>query len=89
MSDLFWTIFIGFMVGILARILTPGSQGIRGFIFTTLLGIAGAFVASFLGQFFGYYRPGEQAGFIGSIVGAAIVLLIWGWMTRGKAQNKT
>jgi len=71
------TILIGFLVGIVARVLAPGPNNPSGFILTTVLGIVGAFVATFLGQAIGWYGPNEGARFVGAIVGAVIVLLIW------------
>ena len=73
-----WTILIGFVAGVLAKLITPGNNEPSGFILTTILGIVGAFVASFLGQSLGWYNAGEGAGLIGATVGAIIVLLIWG-----------
>ena len=73
-----WTIIIGFVAGVIAKFLHPGPNEPAGFILTTLLGIAGAFVATYLGQALGWYRADEGAGFIGATVGAVIVLLIWG-----------
>jgi uncharacterized membrane protein YeaQ/YmgE (transglycosylase-associated protein family) len=73
-----WTIIIGFVAGVIAKFLTPGPHEPSGFILTTLLGVAGAFVATFLGQAVGWYRAGEGAGLIGAVVGAVIVLAIWG-----------
>ena len=73
-----WTILIGFVAGVLAKLITPGDNEPSGFILTTILGIVGAFVASFLGQALGWYNAGEGAGLIGATVGAIIVLLIWG-----------
>ena len=73
-----WTIIIGFVAGVIAKLVTPGSNEPSGFILTTVLGIVGAFVASWLGQALGWYGPGEGAGLIGAVVGAIIVLLIWG-----------
>ena len=75
---LIWTIVIGFLAGILAKLIHPGPNEPQGFIVTTLLGIAGAFVATYLGQLVGFYRVGETAGVIGAVVGAIIVLLVWG-----------
>ena len=72
------TIIIGFVAGIIARLIHPGPNEPSGFILTTLLGIAGAFVATYLGQAIGWYSAGEAAGFIGAVVGALIVLVIWG-----------
>jgi uncharacterized membrane protein YeaQ/YmgE (transglycosylase-associated protein family) len=73
-----WTILIGFVAGVLAKLITPGDNEPSGFILTTILGVVGAFVASFLGQALGWYSAGEGAGLIGATVGAIIVLLIWG-----------
>jgi uncharacterized membrane protein YeaQ/YmgE (transglycosylase-associated protein family) len=73
-----WTILIGFIAGMLAKLITPGDNEPSGFILTTILGIVGAFVASFLGQALGWYNAGEGAGLIGATVGAIIVLLVWG-----------
>lgn len=80
-----WTIIIGFIVGIIAKFLMPGDNEPKGFILTTILGIVGAFVASFLGQALGFYAPGEGAGLIGAVVGAVIVLFVWGIITKKKA----
>ena len=73
-----WTILIGFIAGVLAKLITPGDNEPSGFILTTILGIVGAFVASFLGQALGWYNAVEGAGLIGATVGAIIVLLVWG-----------
>jgi len=72
-----WTIIIGFVAGIIAKLLTPGRNEPSGFILTTLLGIGGAFLATYLGQAIGWYRADQGAGFIGAVVGAIIVLVIW------------
>jgi uncharacterized membrane protein YeaQ/YmgE (transglycosylase-associated protein family) len=73
-----WTIIIGFVAGVIAKFVMPGDNEPSGFILTTILGIVGAFVATYLGQALGWYRPGEGAGLIGAVVGAVIVLLIYG-----------
>lgn len=72
-----WIILIGFIAGIVARILAPGPNNPNGFILTTVLGILGAFVATYLGQAIGWYRVDQGAGIIGAIVGALVVLFIW------------
>ena len=78
-----WTIIIGFIAGLLARFIMPGRNNEpSGFILTTILGIVGAFVASYLGQALGWYRPGEGAGLIGAVVGAVIVLFVWGMIAK-------
>lgn len=73
-----WTIIIGFVAGVLAKLITPGDNEPSGFILTTLLGIVGAFVATYLGQALGWYTAGEGAGLVGATVGAIVVLLVWG-----------
>jgi uncharacterized membrane protein YeaQ/YmgE (transglycosylase-associated protein family) len=77
-----WTIVIGFVVGVIAKFLMPGDNEPSGFIMTTILGIVGAFVASFLGQALGWYGPEDGAGLIGAVIGAVIVLLIYGAVSR-------
>jgi uncharacterized membrane protein YeaQ/YmgE (transglycosylase-associated protein family) len=76
-----WTIIIGFIAGVIAKFLHPGSNEPSGFILTTLLGIAGAFLATYVGQALGWYQAGESAGLIGAVVGAIVVLVIWGFGT--------
>lgn len=74
-----WTIIIGFIVGVIAKFLMPGDNyEPKGFILTTILGIVGAFVATYLGQAVGWYKSGEFAGFVGAVVGAVILLFIYG-----------
>ena len=76
-----WTIIIGFVAGVIAKFLYPGDKyEPTGFILTIVLGIVGAFAATYLGQAIGWYRAGESAGFIGAIVGAIIVLAVWGFI---------
>jgi uncharacterized membrane protein YeaQ/YmgE (transglycosylase-associated protein family) len=77
-----WTIVIGFVAGVIAKFLMPGDNEPSGFIMTTILGIVGAFVASFLGQALGWYGPEDGAGLIGAVIGAVIVLLIYGAVSR-------
>jgi uncharacterized membrane protein YeaQ/YmgE (transglycosylase-associated protein family) len=86
--SILWTIIIGFIVGVIAKFLMPGNKyEPQGFILTTILGIVGAFVATYLGQAIGWYSAGESAGFIGGIVGAIIVLAIYGFFAgrQGRA----
>lgn len=77
-----WTIVIGFFAGVIAKFLMPGDNEPSGFVLTTVLGIVGAMVASYLGQMLGWYAAGEGAGLIGAVVGAIVVLLVWGFMRR-------
>ena len=72
-----WILLIGLVAGIIARLLAPGPNNPSGFILTAVLGIAGAFLATWIGQMIGWYRPDQGAGFIGATVGAVIVLFIW------------
>jgi len=79
--SILWTIIIGVVAGIIAKFLYPGNKyEPTGFIWTTVLGIIGAFVATYLGQAVGWYKAGEGAGFIGAIVGAIIILFVWGFI---------
>jgi len=80
------TIIVGFIVGVLAKFIHPGRENM-GFIMTTLLGIAGAIVATYLGQLIGWYQAGQGAGFIGGTVGAIIILAIYGRMAGGGART--
>ena len=80
-----FTIIIGFVAGLIAKFLHPGPNEPAGFILTTILGIVGAFVATYLGQAVGWYRAGEGAGLIGAVVGAIVILVIWSMVTRRAA----
>src|SRR5215510_14786083 len=84
---IFWMIVIGFVAGVIAKFLHPGSNEPSGFILTTLLGIAGAFVATYLGQALGWYTAAEGAGPIGAVVGAIIVLVVWGFFAPRSAAT--
>lgn len=77
-----WTIIIGFVAGVIAKFVIPGENEPSGFVLTTLLGILGAFVASYLGQSMGWYGQGEGAGLIGAAVGAIIILAVYGMLRR-------
>ena len=79
-----WTIIIGFIAGVIAKFIMPGPNEPQGFILTAILGIVGAFVATFLGQMLGWYAPGEGAGLIGAVIGAIIVLFVYGYLLAGK-----
>jgi uncharacterized membrane protein YeaQ/YmgE (transglycosylase-associated protein family) len=84
--SIIWTIVIGFIAGVVAKLIMPGKNEPSGFILTTILGVVGAFVATFLGQALGWYRADEGAGFIGAIVGAVIVLAIWGFISNRRTS---
>jgi len=81
---LIWTILIGFFAGLVAKMVTPGS-GPSGFFLTAALGIGGSLAATYLGQFLGWYHDGESAGFIGAIVGAVILLVVYHLASKKQA----
>ena len=76
MGTIFWTLIIGLVIGAVAKLLMPGKDP-GGCIITILLGIAGAFVAGYIGRVVGWYQPGQPAGFIASVIGAIILLLLY------------
>lgn len=77
MGGILWVIIVGFVAGMIARWLSPGPNDPKGFILTVVLGIAGAFLATFIGQAIGWYSPSQGAGFITATLGALVVLFIW------------
>ena len=77
MGGILWIIVVGFVAGMIARFLSPGPRNPSGFILTTVLGIAGAFLATWIGQAIGHYGPNQGAGFITATIGAIVVLFIW------------
>lgn len=81
-----WTIVIGFIAGVIAKFIMPGDNEPTGFVLTTILGIVGAFVATYLGQGLGWYRPGDGAGLVGAVVGAIIVLFVYG-LVAGRSRR--
>ena len=80
-----WTLIIGLVAGLIAKFLVLRTNGTSDLLMTTILGVVGAFVASFLGQALGWYAPGEGAGLIGATVGAVIILVVWGMFARRRA----
>ena len=85
--SILWTIVIGFVAGVIAKLMMPGENEPTGFILTAILGIVGAFVATYLGQALGWYSPGQGAGLIGAVVGAIIVLIVYGLMAGGRRRT--
>ena len=85
--SIIWTIIIGFVAGVIAKLITPGRNEPSGFIPATILGIVGAVVATYLGQAVGWYRADEGAGFIGAVVGAVVVLLIWSFIAGRRSSS--
>jgi len=84
MFSLLWTLFIGLIVGAVAKLLMPGKDP-GGWIITILLGIAGSFVASYLGRMLGWYQEGQSAGFIMSVIGAVLLLFVYRLLTGKKS----
>lgn len=82
-----WTIVLGLVIGIIAKFLHPGKENM-GFLMTILLGIAGSFLAGVVGEFLGWYRAGEGAGFIASVVAAIVLLVIYGKVRGSGASGK-
>jgi uncharacterized membrane protein YeaQ/YmgE (transglycosylase-associated protein family) len=87
--SILWTIIIGFVAGVIAKLITPGRNEPSGFILTTILGIIGAFVATYLGQAIGWYRADEGAGLIGAVIGAVVVLVIWSMISSRRSTTST
>ena len=85
--SILWTIVIGFVAGVIAKLIHPGPNEPSGFILTTILGIVGAFAATYLGQTIGWYRADEGAGLIGATVGAILVLFVWSMIARRNATT--
>jgi len=81
------TILIGFFAGVIAKLLHSGPDEPSGFILTTILGIVGAFVATYIGHSLGWYRADEGAGLIGAVVGSLIVLFVWGILAPRNVQR--
>jgi uncharacterized membrane protein YeaQ/YmgE (transglycosylase-associated protein family) len=79
-----WIVVVGFIAGIIARFLSPGPNSPSGFILTVVLGIAGAFTSTFIGQAVGWYRPDQGAGIIAATIGALLVLFIWNRLVAGR-----
>jgi len=80
-----WVVVIGAVAGFIAKLISPSANNPQGFILTTVLGIVGSIVATYLGQAVHLYGPDEGAGFIGAIIGAVIILAIWHWLdTRNR-----
>ena len=77
MTGFIWIVLVGLIAGIIARFLLPGPNNPNGFILTAVLGIAGAFVATWIGQSIGWYRPDQGAGLVGATVGSLLVLFVW------------
>jgi len=77
MGVFLWIVIIGFIAGIIARLLMPGPNTPKGFVVTAILGMAGAFLATIIGDATGLYRPGQGAGLVGATIGALVILFVW------------
>lgn len=86
MGGFIWIVLIGFVAGIVARLVSSAPNKPTGFLLTTVLGIAGAFLATFIGQAVGWYAPDQGAGFITATIGAIVVLFIWGRIAAARAR---
>lgn len=82
--DVIWIAVIGLLAAIVAKLILPGDNGPKSWIITAAIGVAGSFVGTFLGQFIGFYRPGEMAGFFGSVIGAVVLLWLWDRLFKRK-----
>ena len=87
--NIMWTVILGLAIGIIARVVAPGRKGPFGFMLTSLLGIIGAFVASYLGQEAGWYQAGDNSGLIAAVFGAIVLLLIWGFLFRSRRPTSS
>ncbi len=79
--SILYTLFIGLIVGFIARAIKPGNDSL-GWIMTAILGVAGSFVATYAGQALGWYTAGSAAGWIASVIGAVVLLVIYGLVTK-------
>ena len=85
MGSILWTIIIGAIVGMIAKFIMPGKNEPQGFVLTAILGIVGSLVATYGGQALGFYGENQSAGFIASLIGAIIVLVVYGMVMKPKA----
>lgn len=86
MAHYLWVALIGLVVGLIARALHPGKDDL-GFLMTAVLGIGGSFAATFLGQAVGWYKEGQEAGFIMSVLGAIVLLVVYGFIVKKKGGD--
>jgi uncharacterized membrane protein YeaQ/YmgE (transglycosylase-associated protein family) len=86
-AGILWILLIGLIAGVVARFLLPGPNNPQGFVLTAVLGMAGAFVSTWIGQSIGWYRPDQGAGILGATIGALIVLFVWHRMVVQRVVN--
>jgi len=87
--SIMWTAALGLAAGLIARLVTPGRKGPFGFILTSILGIIGAFTASYLGQEAGWYQAEDSTGLVAAVFGAVVLLLIWGFLFRSRRPTSS
>ena len=87
--NVMWIVVLGLVVGVIARLVTPGRKGPFGFLLTGLLGIVGAFAASYLGQEAGWYQAEDSTGLVAAVFGAVVLLLIWGFLFRSRRPTSS
>ena len=87
--SIMWIVVLGLVVGVLARLVTPGRKGPFGFMLTGVLGIVGAFAASYLGQEAGWYQAEDSTGLVAAVFGAVVLLLIWGFLFRSRRPTSS
>jgi uncharacterized membrane protein YeaQ/YmgE (transglycosylase-associated protein family) len=87
--SILWTLALGLAVGVIARLVTPGRKGPFGFMLTGLLGIIGAIAASYLGQEAGWYQAEDSTGLIVAVLGAVVLLMIWGFLFRSRRPTSS
>jgi uncharacterized membrane protein YeaQ/YmgE (transglycosylase-associated protein family) len=87
--NILWTLALGLAVGVIARLVAPGRKGPFGFMLTGLLGVIGAFAASYLGQEAGWYRAEDSTGLVAAVIGAVVLLLIWGFLFRSRRPTSS
>ncbi|MCB5176919.1 GlsB/YeaQ/YmgE family stress response membrane protein [Microvirga lenta] len=87
--SIMWIVALGLVVGVIARLVTPGRKGPFGFMLTGVLGIVGAFAASYLGQEAGWYQAEDSTGLVAAVFGAVVLLLIWGSLFRSRRPTSS
>jgi uncharacterized membrane protein YeaQ/YmgE (transglycosylase-associated protein family) len=87
--SIMWIVVLGLAVGVIARLVAPGRKGLFGFMLTGVLGIVGAFVASYLGQEAGWYQAEDSTGLVAAVFGAVVLLLIWGFLFRSRRPTSS
>jgi uncharacterized membrane protein YeaQ/YmgE (transglycosylase-associated protein family) len=87
--NIMWIVALGWVVGVIARLVTPGRRGPFGFMLTSLLGIIGAVMASYLGQEAGWYQVEDSTGLVAAVFGAVTLLLIWGLLFRSRRPTSS